>query len=74
MDGCDKFTSWFFTEILGIWFIWSTYMAIRFIADDGQGFKASFGSHDSSGAFILIPIFASVIFSLGSAAFWSAQD
>jgi hypothetical protein len=74
MNGWNKFTSWFFTEILGVWFIWASYMAIRFISDDAQGIKASFGTHDSSGVAILAPCLLTAVFTFVSAIFWADRD
>jgi hypothetical protein len=72
----DKFTSWFFTEILGIWFIWASYMAVKFMTEDAQGQKAAFSVlHNTEvGGFIVLPIVLSGIFTIVSIMFWVTQD
>jgi hypothetical protein len=73
METWDKFTSWFFTEILGAWFIWASFMAIKFMSEDAQGQKAAFSLlHDTNvGGFITIPIILSVLFTFINMMFWA---
>jgi hypothetical protein len=75
MDDWDKFTSWFFTEIIGLWIIWSSYMAIKFITEVGQHQQAAFSvlGNTQVGALIGIPIICSTIYSIVSAVFWASQ-
>lgn len=76
MDGFSKFTAWFFTEIIGVWFIWASYMAVKFLTEDAQGQKAAFSVlHNTQvGGFILIPIILTIVFSVVSAAIWAKAD
>lgn len=70
----EKFTGWFFTEIVGVWFIWASYMAVKFITEDAQHQKASFSVlHAQVGGFIAVPIVMTVIYSVVSAIWWSDQ-
>jgi hypothetical protein len=63
----EKFGMWFTGEIIGLWFIWSTYMAVKFMIEDGQHQHASFSLHQAVhqngqvGFVFLIPLFISVI-------------
>jgi hypothetical protein len=76
MKPWEKFTSWFFTEILGAWFIWASYMAVKFMSEAAQGQKASFSllGNTQVGGLILIPVLATITFTLGSAAFWASKN
>ena len=69
-----KFCIWFFCEILGVWFIWATYTAVKFFIEDAQGQHAAYsmGTGSAVGGFIVLPIFATVIYSV--AAGIMAQD
>lgn len=73
MDPLAKFATWFLLEIVGGWFIWASYMAIKFMIEDAQGQHAAFSlrdgphAHAQVGAFIMVPIMVSVIWTIISA-------
>lgn len=58
------FATWFLLAITGSWFIWASYMAIKFISEDAQGQHAAFSviqKNSQVGAFIVIPIILTVV-------------
>jgi hypothetical protein len=64
-----RFGTWFTGEIIGLWFIWSTYMAIKFMTEAGQHQHAAFSLHGHNGgvgSLIAIPIILSILMTL----FW----
>lgn len=70
----EKFTGWFFTEIIGVWCIWASYMAVKFMTEDAQGQKAAFSiGHGQVGGFIAVPIILTVVYSIVSAIWWADQ-
>ena len=63
------FATWFLLVIGGGWFIWASFMAIRFIIEDAQGQLAAFGlvhNYGNSGGVIAIPIILSIIWVIAS--------
>lgn len=63
------FATWFLLAIGGGWFIWASYMAIRFIIEDAQGQHAAFGlvrNYGSSGGAIAVPIILSIVWVVAS--------
>lgn len=63
------FATWFLLVIGGEWFIWASYMAIRFMIEDAQGQHAAFGlvhNYGNSGGVIAIPIILSIVWAVVS--------
>jgi len=64
------FAIWFLLVIVGGWFIWASYMAIKFMSEVAQGQHAAFSLIDKNsqvGALIVIPAFLSVIWVIAAA-------
>lgn len=67
----DSFSRWFTGEVFGLWFIWASYMALKFMSEVGQGQKASWSLHVAAhqqpgnvGLLFMVPLFASVVGSI----------
>lgn len=68
MENMMRFAFWFLIELAGSWVIWATFLAIKFISEDSEGQKASFGLVNNSqiGAFIALPIIATVVWTIAA--------
>lgn len=66
-----RFGIWFTGEVIGLWVVWASYMAIKFMTEVGQGQKASWSLHTAAhqqpgsvGLLFIVPLFLSIIGSL----------
>lgn len=68
MQNLARFAFWFLIEIAGSWFIWASYMAIKFISEDAQGQKAAFSVlHNTNvGGLILIPVMLTIVWTVAA--------
>jgi len=75
VDSLEKFAVWFLAAIVGNWFIWGSFMAIKFMTEDAQGQKAAFSVlHNTQvGGFIVIPILLSILYTIVSAIFIAGE-
>ena len=63
MTPYEKFATWFFGEVAGLWLIWSSFMSLRFMIEVAQHQHASFAIHGNqpSAGLFAIPVFLSVL-------------
>lgn len=64
------FATWFLLVIVGGWFIWASYMAVKFMDEVAQGQHAAFSLIDKNsqvGAFIIIPALLTIAWAFAAA-------